>query len=617
MSAAAGGDGSAAVSTIGALRAAGSRRGAWVREAAVVAAVAIALSILLTYPLAFKIDRVGRVLSGDGQFSIWNLSWVAHALLTHDRVFDANIFYPHRNTLAFSEANLVAGTMAVPGYWLTGNPYVAHNSVVLAGFTLSLACMYVLVRRLSGNVGAAAVAAVTYAFCPFVFARMAHIQLQMIFTLPLVMLATHHFVDRLTLAATLALAASLVVAALACGYYGIFAAVVTGFALAWFGLSRGLWQRARFWSLSAGAALLSMLSVYPFLARYTMLEGDGNEAFRSLQENARYSANWLAWVTAGGWGNRWMLERWGAGNEVLFPGFVALALGLAGIALGLAGARRRRGGLGAAKEAGDAEMVVDRRACRPEVIGFYALVGTAAFWLSFGPKAGLYILFYKYVPAATLLRAPARIGIVVTFALAVLGGLALSDLTSGRRKGWLFTTLFAALAAVELLQVPLHFPDAPPRVKAYEALARFPRGPVAEFPFFWLRQDFHRHSFYMLNSTWHWQPLLNGYSDHIPADFRQIASSLRAFPSLEGFDVLRERRVLYVVFHLNFYNSSNKRDLFDRLQRYAAHLRPIVRDREVWLYEIVSFPKQEWNAGASAPLTAPGIPGLEVFRAGP
>jgi hypothetical protein len=39
--------------------------------------VAPALSTAaLTYPLAFKLD-VGRVDAADGQFSIWNVAWVA------------------------------------------------------------------------------------------------------------------------------------------------------------------------------------------------------------------------------------------------------------------------------------------------------------------------------------------------------------------------------------------------------------------------------------------------------------------------------------------------------------------------------------------------------------
>jgi hypothetical protein len=53
--------------------------------------LAVVLTIALTYPLAFKVDRVGRFNTGDGQFSLWNVSWVAHALTTHPTaLFDAN-----------------------------------------------------------------------------------------------------------------------------------------------------------------------------------------------------------------------------------------------------------------------------------------------------------------------------------------------------------------------------------------------------------------------------------------------------------------------------------------------------------------------------------------------
>ncbi len=561
----------------------------WMLEAVTVAAGAAVLAILLTYPLAFKIDRVGRVDSGDGQFSIWNVAWVAHSLVTRpDRLFDANIFYPHRNALAFSEANLVAGTLAVPAYWLTGNPYLAHNSVVLLGFVLSVIGTYLLVRYLAGHRGAAAVAAITYAFCPFVFARQAHIQLLLIFTLPFVLLALHVFIDRLSIPAMCALAAALAVAALSCGYYGIFAGLITALGLAWFGLSRGLWRRLRFWLLSAGAALLSLLAVAPFLRHYLWLGVGTENAFRSLAENVRYSADWLAYLTAGGWGDRWMMETWGRGNEVLFPGFVALGLGLAGMAVGLAACIRR---FRAAAQAATAPASrAARSCCSCEIAGFYVVVGLLAFWLSFGPKGGLYTLFYHAAAFATLLRAPARAGIVVTLALSVLGGLALATFLQGRKGGGLISAAIACLAAVELAQVPLNLPDALPLHAAYQTLAYLPRGPVVEFPFFWRREDYHRHCFYLLNSTAHWLPLVNGYSDHIPDDFRRIVDPLSTFPSRGGFEVLKERRVLYAVFHLNFYDRRSKQRLFERLEQYKSHLRPLIRHGDVWLYEIMSFP---------------------------
>ena len=76
-------------------------------ELTLVVLTALSLAVVLTYPLAFRIDSIGRVNTDDGRWSIWVVSWVAHALVTNPfGVFDANIFYPHRSTLAFSEANI-------------------------------------------------------------------------------------------------------------------------------------------------------------------------------------------------------------------------------------------------------------------------------------------------------------------------------------------------------------------------------------------------------------------------------------------------------------------------------------------------------------------------------
>src|SRR4029077_9127009 len=52
----------------------------WRRELAAVLVAAVALTVLYTYPVAFKPGRVGRVDNGDGELSIWNVTWVARTL---------------------------------------------------------------------------------------------------------------------------------------------------------------------------------------------------------------------------------------------------------------------------------------------------------------------------------------------------------------------------------------------------------------------------------------------------------------------------------------------------------------------------------------------------------
>src|SRR4051812_32728649 len=234
-------------SAAGASRPEGRMRGGFF-ELFCVAAAAAALTVVLTYPFAFNLGHVGRVDNGDGQFSIWNVAWVARTLVADPRhVFDANIFYPHTGTLAYSEANLGAGALAIPVYWATRNPYAAHNSVVLIAFLLSGTGMYYLVRHLTGDRRGAAVAAICFAFCPYAFAHLPHIQLLMTAGLPFSMLAFHRMVEQPTAGRGAALGAVMAAQALSCGYYGVFVILMVGYGVIVLGVTRRLWASAQFW----------------------------------------------------------------------------------------------------------------------------------------------------------------------------------------------------------------------------------------------------------------------------------------------------------------------------------------------------------------------------------
>ena len=53
------------------------------REALAVTILAVALAAVMTYPVAVRMDDAGRVDSTDGQWAIWNVAWVAHALTSN------------------------------------------------------------------------------------------------------------------------------------------------------------------------------------------------------------------------------------------------------------------------------------------------------------------------------------------------------------------------------------------------------------------------------------------------------------------------------------------------------------------------------------------------------
>src|SRR6188768_1079509 len=125
------------------------------------------LAVVATWPVALQMST-GVSDFGDPLLNAWILGWDAHALATGPRhLFDANIFHPETWTLAYSETLLLPALLAAPVLWLGGSGVLAHNVVMLLGYVLSGLTMFWLVRRITGDDGAALVAAVVYAVYPY------------------------------------------------------------------------------------------------------------------------------------------------------------------------------------------------------------------------------------------------------------------------------------------------------------------------------------------------------------------------------------------------------------------------------------------------------------------
>jgi hypothetical protein len=213
-----------------------------------------------------------------------------------------------------------------------------------------------------------------------------------------------------------------------------------------------------------------------------------------------------------------------------------------------------------------------------------------ALWASFGPRAVLYTALYKTVPMLSWLRTPSRFGLIVTFGLSVLAGLSVKRLLASSWRGTLGGVAIAAIAAGELM-VPLGLSDAIPIAPVYRVLATLPPGPVIEMPFYYPRVGLYQHTKYMLASTAHWMPLVNGYSDYTPPDFYANVLLLSSFPSLDALKILEPDSVRYALFHLYGYNTRNRNEALQRLAEFGQYFRPIYSDETTQLYEIVGYPK--------------------------
>src|SRR5262249_26874456 len=139
--------------------------------------VFVALAAVMLRPLATSGVFVPD--SDDAYFSIWRLAWIAHQLpLDPAHLFDANIFFPDRNTLAYSDAMLLVGAAAAPLFWIGLEPARVHNIVLVFAFAGSMYAAFLLARRLTGDWRAALLAALVFGLCPFRFAHIGHLELQ-------------------------------------------------------------------------------------------------------------------------------------------------------------------------------------------------------------------------------------------------------------------------------------------------------------------------------------------------------------------------------------------------------------------------------------------------------
>ena len=198
------------------------------------AAVALlaALTVIITWPAAL---HLGTRVPGhdDPLFSMWRLAWVAHAL-PHDprHLFDANIFYPHLRTLAYSDAMLFEGIVAAPFLWAGINPVLVYNLMFFAGIVSSGAGMFVLVRYLTRDIGAALVAAVIFTLAPYRIEHFIHLELQWTVWMPLALWAVHRTFDGGGFKFGALTGLFLWLQIISCVYYGAFLGlIVAGLAL--------------------------------------------------------------------------------------------------------------------------------------------------------------------------------------------------------------------------------------------------------------------------------------------------------------------------------------------------------------------------------------------------
>jgi hypothetical protein len=156
-----------------------------------------ALTFVLAYPLSVHLADGVLSTSADTDLFLWTLSWDVHAL-THRpwSIFQANIFHPQHNTLAYSENLIGSAFFAAPILWLTGNAVLAMNLVVFLSAVLCGVGTYVLTRRIGISAEGGLLAGLVFAFAPPRFLRLDQLFLATVQWIPFSLAFLHAYLER-------------------------------------------------------------------------------------------------------------------------------------------------------------------------------------------------------------------------------------------------------------------------------------------------------------------------------------------------------------------------------------------------------------------------------------
>ena len=477
----------------------------------------ILASLVFTFPLATALGQANRLDSPDALLNGWIVSWNLEQLRNDPlHLFDANIFFPEKGALAYSENLLTASLIAAPVALVSDNPILLVNVALLAAFVFSALATFALAFELTHDRLAAYLAGILFAFAPYRFAHLPHLQLQLAFGIPLSFVFLRFIVTGTRrVYATFGFALTAFLTFGSSVYYTVYVAsavpIVALTELYWVPKEK---RRSAFGRLLVGGVLATLV-VTPLVLPY--LDKLESGRVRSLQAAAEFSAGLPEYLSSFSWLHAFLPKA----NEPLFPGFIAL--GLAATAL-LTAARER-----------------ERKWC-------WVAVGLLGVVLSLGPSLGLFTFLYNVATPYRALRVPSRAGVLFLLAVALLAAIGLTRLTQMKRPGLRWALVL--VAALECLVAPLGFRmDAPSYPAIYRHVERLPEpGAMVELPLP-PPERFQDNAIFVYRSIFHRRQIVNGYSGFAPPSYGLAYRQLMRRDFLRGLRAMESQGVRYVLAH--------------------------------------------------------------------
>ncbi len=481
------------------------------------------------------------------------LAWIHHALDDGlERYWNANVFYPHRRTLTYSESFLAPSLLCWPIHLLTGNLTLCYNLVVLSSFFLNGVAVYLLALRFRLPWRAAVASGMAFAFCPYLFHEIYNPIMLLTYPAVFLWVCLHRLLHRPSrLGVVLAGFCSLWL--LTTSYqYTLFCAVFCGIWLVWFA-RRIPWRRL--WLPACVTGIVVLAAAWLWLAPVRQTHGE-----MGLQQARRFPLNWNEFLLPAV-GQRLYYDVLGLRlrdpdkvltEDVCFPG---LAVGILMLCGGWAAIR----GAGGQDAQADSDRLHAWRFCVVVFVAGVVLAMGSTIDVGMETVPGPYALLSWAVPAFASVRSVYRLYAVAQVFGAILAGVGLAWLTRRTSKvlRWGAPAAIAGLFVAESIWLPFDLHDAPTdRSDRHPLYARMeeqdPNAPVIEVPVPRGSEEIALDAIYMLNTIHTWQPLVNGYASFTPGLYEQLRPLMKGFPSEISVACLRALGVHFVLVHTKY-----------------------------------------------------------------
>jgi len=537
------------------------------------------LTLFMTYPLILNMGS-GIKDTGDPLLNSWIIAWNVHKITSLDisNIFNGNIFYPHERTIAYSEFLLTQSLIALPVLLATKNPIFAKNFLLLFSFITSGLGMYFLARYLTKNIFGGIIAGVIYAFSPFMFGHLSHLQVLTAGGIPLAFLFLHKFFKSEQYKHLLLFTLFFLLQALANGYYLLYLSLFTGLYILLYIIFRKKFRDGRFWTKISVLLVIVLVVTGPVFLQYIKVRKE-----MGFTRGIGSHANLTSFLATSPFNRVYghLTSHFLIPEGQLFPGILTVLLAITG-------------------------FIWSQRKNKRKIlfiqtpVHFYTIMLLLSFFFTFGPK-GPYILLYKFVPGFKGIRVASRFHILVMFSLAVLAAYGIKAILSliprvKKRTSLLIVSPLLFIILIEYLSIPIPWENVPAKEdipEVYKWLAKKEGDfAIVELPLPKPgKSTYKKECPRLYYSTYHWKKLVNGYSGYFPPLYYELKRRWVNEPLEQNIKDLKRLGVKYIVLHSPLYEEDELKSIMSEISNLERQIQFIRQLDEAYVYELIYFPE--------------------------